>query len=341
MDIKGDTHVESDINVLSDSGRLIFEVTNFVVISSFIGVLGIVGNVINIIIFYNQGFSNTVNIGFFGLAISDLCCIIALEWISVCMNPLIVTTDTHWIPAEVMYLSGAWPHACFGRITSYITSYITAERYLCIALPLKVKEIITPRLTTLVLCLLYLLNLMTLVPEYATSYLGWNFLPTENKTCLSLSFTSNRLSVEGIVYVLHSLFGMGSFVAVIIFTSVLVTRLRQTSKWRISATSGFDRIREMPNRDRKTMKMIVLIATILIVCYTPGAVIAMTTFIVGSEFSIKGVYVNIFMAVWSVAVSFQVINSSINIILYYKMSSKYRETFHEIFSEKMNIGKEK
>lgn len=86
----------------------------------------------------------------------------------------------------------------------------------------------------------------------------------------------------------------------------------------------------MSNRDRKTVKMVILIASVLIACYTPGAVIALTTFIVGPEFDVRGKYVNICEAAWSIAYTFQSINSSVNIFLYYSMSSKYKQTFNEI-----------
>ena len=43
---------ESDhVQVLSDYGRLVFEVVNFVTISSVIGLFGICSNIINIIVF--------------------------------------------------------------------------------------------------------------------------------------------------------------------------------------------------------------------------------------------------------------------------------------------------
>lgn len=317
--------------ILSDDERRVFEIVNFVIVSSLVSLFGIVANIVNILIFYNQGFNNTVNICFFGLAVSDVCCLISLEWITICMNPLFAKSDIPWISSEVMYLTGAWLHVCFGRITSYITVYITAERCLSIAIPLKVKQIITPARTTIALILIYVMNLMTLVSEYATSYLDWKFIPEVNRTLLAMIFTGSRENVEGLVSVLHSVIGMASFAGVVIFTAILINRLRQTSKWRKKATSEKRQNESISTREKKTVMMIVLIASFLIACYTPGAIIVMTTFIVGPEFNIKGRYVNLCMSTWSVACSFHSINSSVNIFLYYKMSSKYRQTFHEMF----------
>lgn len=317
-------------SVLSQEGRAVFELVNFVCICGIVSIFGILANMINAVIFYKQGFKNTVNIGFFGLAISDIVCLLTAQWISISMNPLFASTGVPWFPSEVMYLSGGWPHVCSTRITSFITVYITAERYLSIALPLKVKNIITPKVTTIILCLIFCVNLITLFPEYATSYLGWRFFPEKNHTLIGIMFTSSRNSVEGVVYVLHSILGMSSFVGVIIFTTLLVIKLGQTSRWRRQVTSGPGKQEAMSNRDQKTGKMVVVIASVLIACYTPGAIIALTAFVVGPEFNVRGVYFNISESMWSIACAVQAINSSVNIFFYYYMSTRYRQTMHEV-----------
>lgn len=141
----------------------------------------------------------------------------------------------------------------------------------------------------------------------------------------------NRKTVGGVAYVLNSFLGMTSFVGVILLTAVLVTKLGQASKWRKKTTLGYHQHQSMSTRDQKTVKMIVLIATILIVCYSPSALISTAAFIIGNEFDIMGKYVNICSATWSLAFPVQAINSSVNIFLYYSMSSKYREALHEVF----------
>lgn len=169
-----------------------------------------------------------------------------------------------------------------------------------------------------------------LTPDYASSYLGWKFVANKNRTLIGLIFTENRNQVEGLQNIFHSLLGMGSFIAVIVFTAALVGKLSEAAKWRSHTTSSSKQSGDISTKDQKTMKMVVSIAIVLIVCYTPGAVIALTTFIVGPEFNIQGRHLNIFMATWSFASLCQSFNSSINILLYYNMSSKYRNTFLEV-----------
>jgi hypothetical protein len=162
---------------LSVEGKKIFACVNFIAICDIVAIFGITANIINIIIFYKQGFSTTVNIAFLGLAISDLCSMIAMEWWSICVHPFLPVYEVTWIPVEVMYLSAGWLHICACRISNYIPVYITAERFISIALPLKVKELFTTQRTTIIIIIIYITNVMTLVPEYVTSYLGWRFIP--------------------------------------------------------------------------------------------------------------------------------------------------------------------
>lgn len=315
-------------DILTLDQRNIFVIINYVVICTCVCFMGIVANIINIIVFIKQGFKNTVNICFLGLAISDFCCLVSLQWIAVCFNPYFADAGAPWVAEEFQYLTAAWPHIISGRITSYITVYVTGERCMCILFPMKVKQMITPLRTTMIVVLIYLLNILTMIPEYLTAYLEWKFFPATNRTLISLSFTSNREDMFGIVFFLSFVTGVTSFVAVILFTSILVIKLKETSQWRKSVG---DQSLQMSNRDKKTVKLIILIACMLIVCFTPSAVVSLVTF-VEPEFDLRKQYVNTVISMWSISCIFQAINSSANIFLYYGMSSKYKVTFDELFA---------
>ncbi|CAL1543382.1 unnamed protein product [Lymnaea stagnalis] len=328
----------ADEDILNASERQVYEVVNYVILGTIIGLFGIVSNIINIIIFYRQGFNNTVNISLFGLAISDLCSLLTLQWFNICVNPLFENADDAFplVASEVIYLTAGIPHDCFARITCWITVYITGERCLCITLPLKIKQIITPRRTTVILVAIYVLMMASFTPEYVTAYIDWKFYPDKNRTLLGLVFTKERKSVEGLTFLMYGILGKLSFLAVILFTVILVLSLRRKTKWRKKSIFGNRQSEKISNRDKKTINMIILIALILIVCYTPGIILSMVT-VFEPEFSIIGKYVNLFFAIWSFGFLFETINSSVNIFLFYKMSSKYRRSFNEMFSRCIKV----
>ncbi|CAG5122391.1 unnamed protein product [Candidula unifasciata] len=316
--------------LINDRERDIYMVANYVLVTAAISLFGVVANIINIRVFFKQGFSSTVNITFFAIAISDLGSLLGLLWGGVCVNPLFVYSDAVIVPLEILYLTSGIPHICFVRITGWLTVFITAERCLCIISPLKIKQLITPKVTMATVSSIYIAIMLSFVPEFEIAYFDWKFYPHKNRTLLGLMFTSKKSSNEGIVFFLYSVLGTVSFVAVIIFTIILVQQLKQKSKWRKKANIERGLSESMSSRDRKTMNMVVLIAIVLIVCYIPGVAVSLTTFSM-VEFRIFGREVNLFYVAWTFAFIFEAINASINIFVYYKMSSKYRETFCDMF----------
>ncbi|KAK3779335.1 hypothetical protein RRG08_028892 [Elysia crispata] len=157
---------------ISDSLRQTFETVNFSIMSGIISIFGCATNVINIVVFCRQKFSDSVKISLLGLAISDLGALLTLVWMSVCFNPLFRKLSLTFDPDGVQYLTAGWPHVCFARITSYITAYITLERCLCVTLPLKVKTIIIPRRTFLTILAIFLILFASVAPVYFGIGLG-------------------------------------------------------------------------------------------------------------------------------------------------------------------------
>ncbi|KAK6983082.1 growth hormone secretagogue receptor type 1 [Biomphalaria glabrata] len=317
------------IKDLSDHERVIIEVVTYVFLCGGVSIFGIVSNVVNMAIFFKQGLRTTMNISFFSLAISDVCSLVTLFWFSLCMNPLFENSDVPFISREIQYLTGGWPSFCFARITSFITSYITAERCLCIISPLKVKHIITPKRTLVTIVFIYIFIFLSTVPEYASSYISWKHHPIRNQSVLGLVFYPNRKDIEGLGFVLNAILGTFSYILIILFTTILVCKLRQENKCPTKNCIKPDKPELVTNR-KKAVNMVLIIAVISIVCSTPCIIFSLVSFF-EPEFSILGGYCNIFHVVWSFGFLFTGINSSVNAILYYQMSSKYKKSFHDMF----------
>ncbi|CAL1530414.1 unnamed protein product [Lymnaea stagnalis] len=319
--------------LLSDDTRHWFELINLVVLSSALALFGIATNIINVLVFYRQGLNTTVNISFTGLAVSDLCSLVTLLWFNICENPYFAKSDVPMAASEFQHLTGGFPHACFTRITSWITTYIAAERCLCMAFPLRIKEIISPRKATAVIVTIYLWMMISLLPEYITVYIDWKWYPEVNKTLLGLKFTTDRHRVDGLSFLLYAVYMIISFFSVVVLTAILFSKLKRKIEWRHGKASSVKPSESLTRRDKKTMRMVVVIAGVLIVTFMPQVIIFTVGFI-EPEFSVVGKYVNFFFMSWSFCFVFDAANSSVSIILYYTMSSKYRLTFHEIFSER-------
>ncbi|XP_059177769.1 uncharacterized protein LOC131957093 [Physella acuta] len=116
------TNQDTGDQLLSEQARVIIETVNYVFLCNIFALFGIVGNNINIIVFYKQGLTSSINISFLSLAISDLCSLVALLWFNVLANPLFKNADIPMVPSEFEHLTGGSPHSCFARITCMITA---------------------------------------------------------------------------------------------------------------------------------------------------------------------------------------------------------------------------
>ncbi|XP_005100339.1 allatostatin-A receptor-like [Aplysia californica] len=289
----------SDVGLVSDDVKLIFQVVNFAIICEIIDVFGTVTNIINIIVFVKLGFSDPVNVSLLGM----------------------------------MYLTAGWPHVTFTRITAWITAFITFERCLCIALPLKVKNIITPKRVVIVIVFLSITLITSVSPVYYVNRIGPKFSPIRNRTVIGLLFTEDREEVEAISFAVNNVIvPFCAFFVVIVCTVTLVVKLRSKTKWR-KETASAGKSDNFSSRDQKVTKMVTMISTLFIVCFTPVSVmfIGMT---VEPELSVDGQYRNLFFILFSFGYILESTNSALNIFIYYEMSSKYRTVFNHTFRRK-------
>lgn len=328
----GGHHRPTSINpLLGKEAKDIAVIVNCIGVCGSIAITGIITNVINLCIFSKQGYENTMNICLAGIALSDICTLLAMIWYDICVSPLWENSETSVLFSEVLYLTAGWPNCIFARITCIVTVFITIERYLCVVTPLKVKNIITRTRTIIVVILIFLSQMLTTFPTYYSTYIDWKFVPHRNRSMLGLHRIPNWEQMENVSFVLQATMQAGSFTLLIFFTVLLVVSLRRKSEWRQSSSSEAQK-GSISTRDRKLVRMVVLIAMILIICFTPG-MICFSAMAFEPGLIVGGVYDHVFFVVGSFTFICQTINSSVNLFVYYSMSSNFRFTFHETFSK--------
>ncbi|CAL1535394.1 unnamed protein product [Lymnaea stagnalis] len=294
--------------------------------------LGTFGNAINIIVFIKLGFSDTVNISLFALSISDLACLWSLAWLIVCYYPPFFYADLPFVPYEIENVTAGWPRICFVRMTALITSYIALERCVCIVLPLKVKTLLTPRRVVFILVTICALMIISIVPIFPVTPFVWKLLPSTNRTVLGTIFAPNRDDVSNTMYIFSNAYSYAAFISISCFTAILVGQLRTKSKWRNIAAS-VNNSGSVSKRDQKVVKMVVVISAVFIVCFFPETVIYIGT-VINQDFRVAGRYRNFFFIVNSSMYFLEVTNSNANVIIYMRMSSKFRRAFNAIISFK-------
>ncbi|KAI8794711.1 tachykinin peptides receptor 86C [Biomphalaria glabrata] len=314
-------------------------IVNLVVSScvcSIIGLFGLAANIINMIVFIRQGLNSSINISLFSMAVADFFTILFVLWANVCFNPYIDYSEIPFYFPEVFYATGGWPSGLSYRMTLHLTVYITAERCLCILFPLKIKSMITPKRAVLTVGILGIFNAAALVPEYSSVYLSWRFNEQNNKTMLGVAFRSNISQTFGITYLLHVILVVMGLFSVIALTSVLVMHLRRQTKWRMKNTGNIKQRASYSSRDRKSELLVVLVAISVVISYIPLTCVSLVSVFL-PEFSIGGTLSDILIEAWGLIYIFGMTNASSNIIIYYKMNSKFRSTLRKLWSKNQRI----
>ncbi|CAG5122728.1 unnamed protein product, partial [Candidula unifasciata] len=151
-----------------------------------------------------------------------------------------------------------------------------------------------------------------------------------NKTVLGLIFRDDKELVEMFTFTVNIFFiPLCAFVIIAICTAILSSQLHTNSQWRkttVIASQGH----KITIRNKKVAKMVVSIFTLFISCFVPTAIIMLAMALV-PDIMIGGKYFNASKIMCGCIFILEGINSSVNIFIYYNMSTKYRQAFHTMF----------
>ena len=302
------------------------------VLKSLLGVFATGANTVTIAVYRKLGYSDSTNISLTALAISDLG--VALTTIFSVVASILQTVPNLPFTFDIFYLLIMSPHVDFVRVSALITTYISVERYLCVSFPLKIKSMITPR-RTLVAMVMCFTAIFFLVPlAVVRSPLHWKFYPELNRSLFTMTPSTDpivtSLYLADMIYksiVLPPL----TFVLVLSATILLALSLKKNKAWRDlnkALPTNSNATRE--NKEMKAMKMVMAIATVFIISAIPytGLIFAI---IFEPEYSLVGRYVYMFRVASNLTAIIGCINCSANVIIYYNMSSKFRQAMLKMF----------
>uniref|UniRef100_A0A2C9L001 G-protein coupled receptors family 1 profile domain-containing protein n=1 Tax=Biomphalaria glabrata TaxID=6526 RepID=A0A2C9L001_BIOGL len=315
------------------SGALLRFVTfvNYAILIGAISFVGVILNLLNIAVFFKQGFKDTINIPFLGLAVADVCGLISLIWMSICYNPLMVGALPAFSFIDIQHITAGWPHVCFTRISGWLTAFITFERYLCIAVPLKVKRILTRKRTIIAVVFIFLIVIVSVVPVYVAIYIAPR-LEEDGALVFGIKYIPDGANLENFSIYFSTFLQLSSFAFVIVCTSGLVYKLNKKSKWR-QATSSAGQNEAVSNRDKKVVKMVISMAVVFIVSFTP-VVIHMVAMLSKHDYMVGGRYQNLFLLCGTFVFNLEAINCSSSLCIYLKMSSQFKAVFLSLFGFK-------
>ncbi|KAK3702406.1 hypothetical protein RRG08_067259 [Elysia crispata] len=312
------------------------------------GVLGVIGNILIVLVYTTMGFSNTINISYTALAVSDLCCVLAcvvygaaLIWIPVQQMPCSQTYQQYG------RLFGGYPYLAFSRVTALLTAWISLERCLCVILPARIKLMITHTVTKLALITIFMLACFPLVCLYLAYTSESQFDPNMNvtiKTVLYDGGVGQSVLQKVALFLFGVVYPTSSGVSVTVCTAVLVVTLKQSTRWRnLNASGGSTSSTDAKNgstsesshimstRDVRVTRVVVIVTSVFLVCSLPtiGQLVANSVF---QDYSATGYFTYLYHINGMVAVWVTQLNSSLNIIIFTVSGQRFRATLLQVLA---------
>lgn len=200
---------------------------------------------------------------------------------------------------------------------------------------LQVKETITVKRVTIIIIAVFVILISSVSPLYAVNRIDWKFYPHKNKTLLGLVFTANREQVERISFAFNNVFiPLTAYVIIIVCTITLVMKLHHTAKWRQTSTTSAQ-TDNVTLRNQRVAKMVVMISSLFIACFVPFSFIFIAMSLVPG-LSLDGEHLNTLIITGGLGFFLESVNSSVNIFIYYSMSSRFKETCRNLFRININ-----
>ncbi|KAK0067965.1 growth hormone secretagogue receptor type 1 [Biomphalaria pfeifferi] len=109
--------------------------------------------------------------------------------------------------------------------------------------------------------------------------------------------------------------------------------LNKNARWRTSLASGIVEAsgNKASRKELKVVRMLTVVSTMFIVCLIPLSAVT-TAVAIRNDLGIEGPYFNITRIVYNFSFLMETVSSSMNPLVYYKMSSKYRKGILRLFT---------
>ncbi|GFO29588.1 chemosensory receptor b [Plakobranchus ocellatus] len=299
-----------------------------------VGTLGIVNNLFVIITYGKIGFSDTINISYIALAISDLGAVSTRLWGALCFVFAVTDTDLPFNPGELAILSSFWPAQGFEKITAFITAFIALERCLCVQFPLHVKRMVTKKRTVFILVFAYVFGLGPQNLSYFVFNIQSIFNPEQNKTIIrlvKLPGVARSITLRVLFAYYGTFLHFTAMFTVWICTIFLAITLRKIATIR---DKSLGQVSTKHDRKKKqhVIKTVFLLATTYLAFSTPTAGTLLVPHF-EPEFETTKALARIATVSHLLSGLMSQFNSSTNLYIYVYMGSKFRETFLALFKK--------
>ncbi|GFO09690.1 chemosensory receptor a [Plakobranchus ocellatus] len=299
----------------------------------FVGTLGIVTNVLVILTYSKLGFSETINISYFFLAISDLCSSVVRSWGALCFVFVVMKTNLPFDPSSVSVTTGFYPGQGFEKTTAIITAFIAFERCLCVQFPLHVRTIVTKRKTVCSIVIIFVLGFLPSNLIHMVYPLKWVFSPSKNRTILAMVAleTPLRHIVQRALLAYYStVLNFSALIIVWICTVFLAVGLKRKAGIRKENLMNPSNSTSDKQKERRVIKTVFLLAITYLACSIPISATMLVPQFVPEFVPTRGLArISLVCVLFSSLIT--KLNYSTNFFIFLHMGSKFRQTCFALF----------
>ncbi|GFR83491.1 chemosensory receptor B [Elysia marginata] len=239
---------------------------------------------------------------------------------------------------------------CFSSyVTSVMAAYVAVERCLCVTIPLKVKWLLTPKVTLIACLVMSVVVFGCFAAMFALYDIVWAWDDTLNATVAIYKKSKFYIKNDGPLFAYYNLSGilwpLASFVVIFLATIIIIVKLREGSKFRLGQSStassqpegsqgkGQDNQKQqnMMKRDRQVVKMLLVIIIIYIASLAPRIAHYLAKYIVYDYYFLRRRHYLFEFTTYILMVADST-NGAINFYVFYRMSSSFRVTLKAMFS---------
>lgn len=336
---------------VSDSLYYFFEVYLSLGAGSLLSVFGTVSNIINAMVYYRQGLKDSVTVTYMALSVWDagLCFLTVLSLVFLVIEKQQLFPEINVIDVQYVYVG--YTRSVTHILSTIATVFISTELCICITVPLKVKVIFTKSRSILANFIIFVFAAACNCPAWATQGLQWSFDPQFNRTRLMLWLAASRPEVETFMATFTgAVIPVAAQTISIVCAVHLICGIHKSVEFRKqlpTTTSGGKNLPSktkkcsLENGPRKSDKtasdkftklaiMTSLLTVKFLICNIPVTAVAVSRVIVPEINYSK--QCSRLWAVLYISVYFStLINSCGSILIYYRISHRFRKVFVSLF----------
>lgn len=306
-------------------------------VSMIICIVGMATNAITMRAFLRIGLDDTVTISFFLLAFVDLanCFFGIFEGAFQFFDSIETFSSIRFKP--IVFIIGylnVRVRMVFTTEATLIKIYLAIQRCLCVVLPFQVKSLFTNKRTYIFIGISFLYSLLTAV-LYAISFQFLTFV--EPNTNLTRVQFSPRPGFEGMILYIHfgmgTVFNLATMIVVVICLIFMIVALNKSAKFKKKLTSTNSTVKspkddapvqEVVSRERQALIQVMVVSAIFVATYVSYLAYGIPTMVIPGFGLYKRLYY-VLVIIYQFSTSGDYINSTVNLFVYYKFNTKFRE----------------